>query len=428
MHDLLSAVSTNRILERILPLLPGGTYLVGGCIRDLLLGIEPFDFDLVTFDAPLDLGRRIAGVLGGNAFSLDRERGVERIAIDGGRYTIDISAARGADIGADLLERDITINAMACLPAEGACIDPLQGLADLRAGRIRLIGERNLLDDPLRGLRCLRFAVQLGFSVEAPTMSLVRRHAAALEGVASERIKHEFLQALAGPQSSMFFMLLAQAGLDRVLFGDAPRTLALEIVRRADSRLDEREELLPGVGDHFSQELEHGLTRAAAFRLAAFLHGCTDPRQAGRILRKRFALSGKACRTIMGTMAGAGSMPGLAGNTGPSGSGMYRVLSEHEGCIPEMLLLAMAAPGGDEKGNAGAMERACSEIWGFFLGRYRSCRENPLLTGHDIMKTLKIPMGPKVGALLRQVEQAQADGLIGSPQEALTFLRERTRS
>ncbi|HPI92040.1 MAG TPA: hypothetical protein PLT09_04740 [Deltaproteobacteria bacterium] len=433
MHDLSNAVLANRILERIQPLLPERAYLVGGCIRDLLLGTEPLDFDLVTFSPTMELAVTLAGSLGGKPFLLDRERNVARVAVNRGEYTIDISPPRGADIKADLRERDITINAMACRPAEGILIDPLGGMADLKAKRIRLIGERNLLDDPLRGLRCIRFAVQLGYALDEHTRMLVRKHAEDLTGTAPERIKYEFLRALSGPGCASFFNLLAEEGYDRVLFGDVDgeqsKPCRMEVLRSAEQLLHDAGRVLPGIGGHFAQELEHGLKRDAAFRLAAFIQATVIslPEDQGLFhkLPTRLGLSTRARRTISGSLKGAFRLKGLAGQSRPARSDLYRVLVEHEGYIPEMLLLSLASAWTEKKNTADSIERVCRELWEFFIGQYRTQKACPLLTGHELMAALGITAGAKIGEMLREVEEARADGLISSPEEALRYLRNR---
>lgn len=432
MHDLLNAVSANRILERILPLLPTRTYLVGGCIRDLLLGVEPHDFDLVTFGSPMGLASRIEKLLGGTAFLMDQERGVARVAMNHGEHTIDISPARGADIETDLGERDITINAMACLPADGDLIDPLRGVIDLRERRIRLIGEKNLLDDPLRGLRCLRFAVQLGYSVDERTWSLIGRHAHTIGGIAPERIKHEFLHALATPRGSEFFAMLDDVGYVGEIFG---RTIAEKggeplscAVLHADRVLHDAGRLLPGLGSHFSEELEHGLPRSSAFRIAAFLlslWGGTGS-CSGDIIdaaMARLALSARARKTIRGTLTGAFAVHGLAGASRCTGRTMYGVLSDHDGHIPEILLMALASGMGYREEACGSIARTCSDLWAFAQGQYRVQKTGPLLSGRDIIDETGIEPGPIVSEWLRMIEEARADGLLASRQDALSYLR-----
>jgi len=438
MYDLFNAVSKNKILKGILPHLPGQTYLVGGCVRDLMLGAEPSDFDLVTFGASMDLARQLGAILGGKAFFMDQERQVARIALNHGDLTIDVSPPKGNDIAADLAERDITINAMALDPFGGTLIDPLGGQKDLQERRIRLIAEKNLKDDPLRGLRCLRFSVQLGFSLDNLTMEVIKKNAETLQRIAPERIKYEFLKALKCPGSATFLSLLVDAGYVPVLFKppiDEDRLrLSLEFISGVERLLLSVPSYLPGIKDPFADELEHGFTRSGALRLAGFFAGMAGSPQRNyneELVHSwctRLALSSLAGRVIAKTISGMLQVLGLNENFLLSGSDMHRLLSEHRQCIPEMLLLALASDAlADQKVTDGtrdaSIQTRVASLWEYFLGTYQAHVANPLLTGHDIMETLSFNPGPRVGELLRLVEEARADGIISSREQALEYLQ-----
>jgi tRNA nucleotidyltransferase/poly(A) polymerase len=438
MHDLFNAVSKNKILKGILPHLPGQTYLVGGCVRDLMLGAVPSDFDLVTFGASMDLARQLGAILGGKAFFIDQERQVARVALNHGDLTIDVSPPRGDDIAADLVERDITINAMALNPFDGTLIDPLGGQKDLQERRIRLIAEKNLKDDPLRGLRCLRFSVQLGFSLDSLTMEVIKKNAETLQGIAPERIKYEFLRVLKCPGSATFFSLLVDAGYVPVLFkgpvDDNRLGLSLEIVSDVERLLLDSPSYLPGIKDPFADELEHGFTRSGALRLAGFFAGMAGSSQHNyneNLVHSwctRLALSSLAGRVIAKTISGMMQVLGLNEKPFLGGSDMHRLLSAYRECIPEMLLLALASDAlAAQKIADGTRDVSIrthvASLWGYFLGTYKAHAANPLLTGHDIMETLSVNPGPKVGELLRLVEEARSDGIISSRGQALEYLR-----
>lgn len=429
MHDLWNAVSTNSALEPILPILAPGTYLVGGCVRDLLLGRPTTDFDLVTFSDVWGLTGRIEAVLGGKAFWLDKERQVARVALRRGALTVDVSPPRGADIVSDVRERDITINAMA-LDARGRrFIDPLHGMEDLDHGIIRLIAEKNLLDDPLRGLRCLRFAVTLGFTLSGETRALVRAHAGLIRRVTPERVKQEFLKSLESPRGAAFFGLLAEEGYVRELFfpgtpegfpadgGGLNR--ALEVSAGLDELLCHAHELLPGIGDRFSQEVEHGLSRAAALRLAAFLAGITAVSGIGPLCQ-RLSLSSRARRLVGDSMTGRLAVLSLAGKTHPDRKDMHRILRAYPGCIPEMLILAAASP--RTTGPVPGPEPPVATLWAYYKNEFLPQQETPLVTGGDIMKVFGLGQGPRVGECLERVEAARASGIVSSREEAIEYL------
>jgi tRNA nucleotidyltransferase/poly(A) polymerase len=438
MHDPFNAAKKNIILKGILPHLPGQTYLVGGCVRDLMLGAVPSDFDLVTFGASMDLARQLGAIWGGKAFFMDQERQVARVALNHGDLTIDVSPPRGQDIEADLAERDITINAMALDPLSGTLIDPLGGQKDLQERRIRLIGEKNLKDDPLRGLRCLRFSVQLGFSLDSLTMEVIKKNAEKLQVIAPERIKYEFLKVLKCPASVTFFSLLIDAGYAPVLFKapvDEDRLgLSLEILSGIERLLLSVHSYLPGVKDHFADELEHGLTRSGALRLAGFFACMAGSSQLNynedlvHSWSMRLALSSFAVRIIAKTISGLLKVLGLNEKPLLSNSGMHRLLSENRQCLPEMLLLALAfdalaAQKDADRTRNVSIQTPVTSLWGYFQGTYKVHAANPLLTGHDIMENLSVGPGPKVGELLRLVEEARADGIISSRGQAMEYLR-----
>ena len=440
MHNLLNAVSTNPVLKGILPHLPDKTYLVGGCVRDLVLGSSPADFDLVTFGQSMVLAQRLAESLGGKAFFMDRERQVARVALKRGDMTIDVSPPRGDDIEADLAERDITINAMAISPFDGSIIDPLGGLKDLDEKRIRLIGEKNLKDDPLRGLRCLRFSAQLGFSVESSTVEAIRRNAQGLALISPERIKSEVLKALNCDVCSSFFRLMADAGYARVLFrglrDDGMLHDGLELFSGVERLCLGAPAYLEGITGTLCEELEHGLTRSGALRMAglfAGMAGALQDRYDDSLVRSwsmRLALSSLAVRVIAKSITGMLQARSLSAGPGPGCSGMHRLFSSNTQCIPEMLLLALAAEELGENritGRTGqpSYQTRASSLWKYFLNTYREHAANPLLTGYDIMEDLSVEPGPKVGEMLRMVEEARSDGIVSSREQALGYLRSK---
>jgi poly(A) polymerase len=456
MHDLWNAVSKNRILERILPALPPGTYLVGGCVRDLLLGRQTCDIDLVCFSDAWELSRRIAEIVCGKAFWLDRQRHVVRVASKTDSLTIDVSPPRGPDILSDLKARDITINAMACEVAAwgGQLIDPLRGLSDLRQGIIRIISEHNLLDDPLRGMRCLRFAVMLGFTLSSETRDLVRNHAGMIRSIAPERIKHEFLKALSVPRGTSFFRLMADEGYVGEIFspqgGTAEDTCsssrlthALKMASRVDEVLLHVHTLLPGIKDHFSKEVEHGLSREAAIRLAAFLAGiAAEPVSAGEAVQRgrlqfprssllaedicmRLSLSCRACRIVGGAIAGYRKMLDMAQYPQISRKDMHKVFQAGPESIPEALCLAEASTRtatDPSCASSGANARVAA-IWEFYLGEYKGFKENPLITGDDIMAEFNLSSGPRIGEYLEKVLEARVEGTLVTREDALEYLR-----
>lgn len=198
-------------------LLPPGTALVGGAVRDGLLdrlGERP-DLDLVVPGDGLALTRQLAKRLGGTAVELDQERSIGRLVLRG--WTIDLARQEGTSLMEDLARRDYTVNAIALRLPLGeerlALIDPLDGLADLKSHQLRAIAEANLLADPLRLLRGLRLAAELHFTLTEQTWEWILRHRACLAAVAGERVLAELERLVGSGGGAQGVEMLQRSGL-----------------------------------------------------------------------------------------------------------------------------------------------------------------------------------------------------------------------
>jgi tRNA nucleotidyltransferase (CCA-adding enzyme) len=192
-------------------------YLVGGAVRDLLLGRARGDIDLVVVGDAVALATRLgADVVEHERFATAKAR------LDD--YEIDIASARAetyptpgalpvvepaADLEADLARRDFTINAMA-IPLQGdrELVDPHGGRGDLDAGLLRVLHPRSFEDDPTRALRAARYAARFGFEVEPETLELLR--AADLGTVSADRRQADLLRLAAESEPARGFRLLAE--------------------------------------------------------------------------------------------------------------------------------------------------------------------------------------------------------------------------
>ena len=163
-------------------------WVVGGAVRDELLGREVIDLDIACED-PSAAARAYARRSGGAPFPLSERHGAWRVALDGDR-TVDFTPLR-AGIEPDLASRDFTINAIAMPLAGGDPLDPHGGLADLEARRLRAVSPTIFEDDPLRLLRAVRLEEELGAELDAETATLARAHAALVTEPAGERILAE---------------------------------------------------------------------------------------------------------------------------------------------------------------------------------------------------------------------------------------------
>lgn len=260
-------------------------YLVGGCVRDELLGRPLTDLDLTTDALPAET-RALLEEAGASAiYGVGEKFGTVGARFDG--LDVEITTFRsewyepgsrkpavefGSSLEADLARRDFTINAMARDLATGAVIDPFGGRDDLRRRLVRAVGvpEERFAEDPLRLLRAVRFATQLGFTIEPRTAQAIAAQADALATVSRERIAEEFQRILTSPRPSRGVRLLCQLGLMRHI---VPELLDLQKTR-ADSRYRHKD-----VFEHTMQVLDKPfLPPERPIRWAALLHDIAKPR------------------------------------------------------------------------------------------------------------------------------------------------------
>ena len=212
---------SSEVLDELGRLVGGdGAYFVGGCVRDVRLGLPVTDVDVVVPGDPATVARRLARETGGSPFALSEAHGAWRVVLDG--RTLDITAQRGGDILADLGERDFTVNAMA-IPVDGEAgvVDPFGGLGDLAEGRLRLVSDRVFTDDPLRLLRLARIAHELGFEVDSDAERLARRDAHLADRPAGERIFAEVRRLMTPDHPDAAVRLLDGLGVLEVILPEA---------------------------------------------------------------------------------------------------------------------------------------------------------------------------------------------------------------
>ncbi|MGE5560887.1 MAG: CCA tRNA nucleotidyltransferase [Chloroflexota bacterium] len=198
-------------------------FVVGGCVRDLLLGKTPKDWDVTTDATPDEIMRTFprtvpTGVKHGTVTILTPGRAVEATTyrVETGysdhRRPDEVKFVR--DLREDLARRDFTINAMA-LSGTGHLVDYFGGLRDLEQGVIRAVGDpaERFEEDALRMLRAIRFAAQLGFAIAPETLAAIAPRAQTLRHVSAERIRDEFAKAITSPHPADAVELLRETGL-----------------------------------------------------------------------------------------------------------------------------------------------------------------------------------------------------------------------
>jgi len=185
-------------LNFILGFLPKGSYLVGGYIRDIILGrkTETVDVDIVVPLNAIEIGKKIAENIESKFIILDEKREVIRIIIN--HIYVDITNQVSSTIEGDLCSRDFSINSIAFLFDKKCLFDPLNGIKDLELSILRTHSEINLLNDPLRILRCFRFVSEFNFKIDLNLITFIKNNKGKLYLVAKERINYEMQKIVNG--------------------------------------------------------------------------------------------------------------------------------------------------------------------------------------------------------------------------------------
>ncbi len=207
----------SHLIPKIVAVAPrGDIYLVGGAVRDALLGRVSHDFDFVVSENALRLARQVASALEADFYVLDEEFGAARVIVtgEGGtRDILDFTAMRGGSIEVDLAARDFSINAIALNARDGTTLDPLHGASDVLAGIVRACGPTAMKDDAIRVLRAVRLAAALEFKIETGTRRDLKAAAHLLPGITEERKRDELFRILSGPRASACMRAVEMLGV-----------------------------------------------------------------------------------------------------------------------------------------------------------------------------------------------------------------------
>jgi poly(A) polymerase len=404
-------------------------YLVGGAIRDALIGRPLTDLDLVFPDDPTSLARRFAREIGGHWFWLDKDRRQSRVVPnckdEGLHY--DFALFRAPELENDLLDRDFTINALA-LPLAGdlsasSLVDPCRGLDDLRLGVLRSVGKESFRNDPLRIVKGVRHATVLALKIETETLQSMQSEVAGLDHVAPERIRQEIWKIFADDQATLGIQLLHDCGAGEQLFGQGfARSLTevtgcLAVCRVSWQRLVTDE---PIVSAWLAQEIEQGLSNETLL-LSTFMLSSIE-NKLPLLLAEKWRLSRKSKANIAAIVAldkvSLQEFAAIARN-----ERAYSLWAAHYRIDPKLLLLALVA--GPPNVAPVSLE---TQTWVPLVARLDGQRLNDLVDGHWLRTELGLKEGPEMTKALQLLRNAEISGQVSNQDEAHRFLVEYYRN
>lgn len=418
-----------------LSLLPEAAYLVGGSVRDALLGRQADYLDL-DFVLPADavipdmlslgqsdsasgaiaVAQAIAKHYGAGFVVLDKTHHIARVVFE--RATVDFAQQVGPTLEADLHRRDFTINAIAYHPHSQSLFDPTGGYQDLQRRQLCMISAKNLAEDPLRLLRAYRQAAQLGFAIDGQTQETIRNLVSLINRVAAERIRGELDCLLSLVQGTP---LLTHAWRDGVISPWLPEAneTALATVSAIDKTYADLRETWPDFANLLTAWLREnsvpGLHRSwlKATKLSQLLG--EDLEQAEETLG-RLKYSRAEQQATLAILRGWQQLQ-KAASPHISRRQQYFLFKQAGASFPGIALLALT------QGIDPSLVR-------FLLQRHQDpsdpvAHPQPLITGRDLIEKLNLKPGPQIGQLLEAVQMAQAEGGINTANEALAWVEQQ---
>ncbi|MGH2835818.1 MAG: HD domain-containing protein [Solirubrobacteraceae bacterium] len=445
----------------------GHAWLVGGAVRDSLLGRGTPDFDLAVQGDVRGLAREFGRRAGGHAFQLSDEFGAWRVRSHDQDWQVDLTPLTGDTLEQDLRRRDLTINAIAReLEPEGAqLIDPCGGVADLQAGRLRSVGSESFSADPLRVLRLARLAAELGFTAERDTLRLAAHSAPSLSAVAAERVFAELRRLLASERAVAGLELAQRVGATAAVL---PELDALHGVKQSDyHHLDVYDhtlatlqaaidlqtdpaatfgELAPALLAVLEEPLANEFTRGQALRLGALLHDIAKPLTyvrgpEGRPTFFEHDVRGAELATGILTRLRAGErltlhtaaltrhhlrLGFLVHERPLSARAVYRYLATCEPVEVDVTVLSVAdrlATRGRNAERAVALHLELAREMLADALRWRRNRPRPPSAGDVLARALGIVPGPRLGRLLAELTEAAYAGEVDSDESVLAYAR-----
>jgi tRNA nucleotidyltransferase (CCA-adding enzyme) len=421
-----------------LEFLPQPSYLVGGAVRDAMLGRrrEYLDLDFIVPGDAVEVAKSIAKHYKAGFVLLDAEREIARVVFKGA--TVDFARQEGGSLEKDLLRRDFTVNAIAYNPHTQEIIDPAEGCADISRSLLRMISAANFEDDPLRLMRGYRQASQLGFVIDEATQSVIRSLAPIINRVAAERIRAEISYMLGACEGSKWIIAAWEDGLLTNFFKNSSRENIdrLGLLDGITSTLEETcQELGIQLRDSLSNSvkttwlgiakltclvnqipekaeaelLELSYSRAEAKSVAAVLRLIPQLEKAPLSLREQYFFFQEAGAVFPSIIVAAISMSQLHRR-----NANYNSQKNLETSLETSLETNLETNSQDE-----FINNITPLINRYLRADDKVAHPQPLVTGKDIMEALGIPASPMIGKLLTEIAVAQVEDRVSTVAEAI---------
>ncbi|KAB3537814.1 HD domain-containing protein [Alkaliphilus pronyensis] len=463
-----SIINTSRLLNL-------DVYLVGGGVRDIIINRSITDLDFVINNDPRLFVEKLISTIGGSFTKLYHENKTFRINSPLG-YVLDFSSMRGNSIEEDLSHRDFTINAMAYNLKHGwpiqinKIIDPFNGKQDIESKTIKHVYKNTFIDAPIRMLRAPRFMAQLEYNLDKATELLIKSNSAEIKNVTGEPITDELFKVLKESKSHYYLNYMDKnLILLNKIFPDLEEmkkigeckyhvvdswTHSIYTVKVIESVIYAKgyfeDHIRESYEIHTAEKLASNRSRLELIKLGALLHDVGKPSARiidsnGRIRFKGHEIAGAEIvkqyadrlklstkeKNILSKYVYLHMLPLVTYTTNDvSGKVLYEMFNKMENETLDILLIALADIISTRKLLNPEEEMAIFKVHIQYIANNYLTRYNPLeditsiITGHDIMDTLKLSEGSKIGELLEAVKKAIYLGQISPTKDnAINYIK-----
>lgn len=452
----------DEILNKIKENFPNEIYLVGGSVRDYLMGIESHDRDIIVMDKDAkEFALKLQKLFDATFVPLDEENKIYRLVMRDKLNYIDITNPVGGTIEKDLMRRDLTINAIAVNIKNGEVVDISGGVTDIKNKCIHCVNEQNFVDDPLRLLRVYRFQSLYDFSIAPETLSAICKYVELIKKPAFERINYEVLRLFSGKYAHIALENMNKTWLLEEIFPFVKELKQvppnshhhLDLLHHSIETVRYIQEIYDNAQDEVKEHLDKvdfgGFSRLAHLKFAGFLHdigkfstwtieeggrhrfiGHDDvgSKLAGTMLKKMH-FSNKQVDYLTKMIKYHIYSSQLMSSPQITEKIMMRFVRKMDANSIDNIVLAMA-----DRLSARGQEitdeivehniNLLSTLLKFYLDVRETLKPLPIfLTGNDVMQLLKIKPSPKLGKIMNSLHEAQLNGDVQTREQAVDFVK-----
>lgn len=434
-----------------------GAYIIGGSIRDLLLGITPADYDIAVLGSPEQFANHMALKTNGHLVEMGKPgQMILRVVTENDIF--DISPVNGTTIEDDLNQRDFTINAMAYDLSTGEIIDVLGGLQDLEEKKVKMVSKQVFKKDPIRLLRAFRMGACLGFDIEPRTRSAIAREATIIQESAGERIRLELFKMFETRKSHYYLSQMAETGLLTSIFPELDklkecfqnRHHCYDVFEHSIKAYGHLEEMLSNPDNFLPASLHRSMAgidrqKAILLKCAILLHDIGKPAaksldnsgharkgaDMAKSISKRFKFATRERNFIdfiIRNHIRPLSLFSAQRNKTLTLKGLTRFFMKCKDNTFYLLLHTIAdIKGKQDKVNAenkAFITFVKGMIDQYFAEFSPKSKTPPLITGHDLIEEFRLTPSPFFKNILNLVEEARLSNTIESKPEALKLVKD----